>query len=146
MYSVVEFIDLICKSCTNFKSIGWNLSILENMAQIGLLASVDLFGRPNFTKLQCGTVTGLVTLMSENFRTIGWAVWAGGEWTDRQTDRQIDRQTDKRRWSINLAKKKIPSNKAAYIGRERGSAGASAGWGLGQGVQITGNATSLCRL
>ena len=43
------------------------------------------FGRPNFTKLQCGTVARSVSLICENFRMICWAVWAGGERPDKQT-------------------------------------------------------------
>ena len=42
---VIDFIDLICKWSSNFKSIRWKLRILENLcnlAQICLLANVDL--------------------------------------------------------------------------------------------------------
>ena len=88
-FHLIEFTNLICKSCSNFKSIGWNLRILENLAQIGLLADVDLFGRLNFTNPQCVTVEGSVTLISENFRTIGWAIGAGGELTDKQTNKPV---------------------------------------------------------
>ena len=33
--------------------------------------SIDLFGRPNFTQLQCGTVGGSVSFISENLIKIG---------------------------------------------------------------------------
>ena len=38
-----EFSDLTWRCSSNFKSIRWKLKILENLAQIGLLAYVDLF-------------------------------------------------------------------------------------------------------
>ena len=59
----------------------------------------DLFGPPNFTKLQCGTVTGSVVLIFERFRVIGWAVRAGGERTDTHTNKH----TNKRRRSTCLS-------------------------------------------
>ena len=48
-----------------------NWAYAELLVYVDLLAYVELFGRPNFTKLQCGTVTGSVALITENFRKIG---------------------------------------------------------------------------
>ena len=53
-------------------------------------------------EFQCGTVAGSVTLISENFSRVGWAVWAGGERTNTQTHKR------KRSTYCTCQKKKIP--------------------------------------
>ena len=112
-----EFNDLKCKYYSNFKSIGWNLRILENMAQIGLLAYVDLFVQPNFTNLWCGTVARSVTLISENFTMIGFK-WFGLE-ASRQTNKHTHKHTN--RGDQHTCPKNfffLPSNKQRHKQRE----------------------------
>ena len=69
-----------------------NLAYVDILVYVDLLAYVylkKLIGgwiwwpdMTNFTELQCMTVAVSVTLISENLRMVGWAVWAGGEQTD----------------------------------------------------------------
>ena len=73
----------------------------RNLAQIGILADVCLFGRPNFMKLQCGTVTGSVTSISENFLVEWFGLEASGQ-INKQTQKHTE--THKRRRSTYLSK------------------------------------------
>ena len=76
--------------CEDFRTFGSNWPI----------SYVDLFGRSNFTKLQCVTIAESVTLISEN---LGWLSGLGWRWVDRQTNTQTHKQME----AINILVKKF---------------------------------------
>ena len=69
---MVEFSDLICKSSSNFKSIGWKLRILEIPPSLLTLGYVDLLVDVDLKNNWLVEFSERKYKSSSNFKSIGW--------------------------------------------------------------------------